>query len=488
MFCTRTKLIKCFNFVRISQTSRNVTTFTKSEHLINKLQSILGTNNVSTAQTIREQHGRDESPYPSLPPDIVVIARSNDDVRKIHSLCYESNVPIIPYGAGTGVEGGVCAINGGVCIDLSNMNKILEVNERDFDCTVEAGVDWRSLNDYLRDTGLYFPVDPGASATLGGMAATCASGTNAVAFGTMKQNVLNLEVVLPDGNLINTSGKRCRARKSSAGYDLTSLFVGSEGTLGTITKVCLKLSAIPNAVASGVCSFPDDRSAIVSVIESLQSSIPLARVEYMDSLSIQICRNYSKVDLPEKPTLFLEFIGSTVEQLNQRVEAVRQIAISNGGSHFECSSDPSDRKRLWKARHEMHFSCNTFKPNQRILGTDVCVPISRLTDMILQTKQLFAEEGLEIPIFGHVGDGNFHTNLFFDENDTKDLARVKKIAERIGELGLSLGGTCTGEHGIGIGKVNLLQKQFSPEAIHLMKTLKLTIDPKSLMNPKKVLP
>ncbi|CAG2121799.1 unnamed protein product, partial [Medioppia subpectinata] len=306
---------------------------------------------------------------------------------------------------------------------------------------------------YLRDTGLHFPIDPGASASVGGMAATGASGTNAVAFGTMKQNVLNLEVVLPDGRVTHTSGQSCRSRKSSAGYDLTSLFVGSEGTLGTITELSLKLSAIPECVSSGVCTFPDDKSAIDSVIETLQSSIPVARVEYLDSVSISACRSYSKVtDLEVSPTLFLEFTGATDEEVERRADSVRQIVESNGGTNFRCSTDPTQRKQLWKARHELYYSCRSLIPDPLVIITDVCVPISRLTEMIVRAKALIAREGVLGPVFGHVGDGNFHSLLIVPRSDDQALARVKAVATEMAEIALELCGTCTGEHGIGRGK------------------------------------
>ncbi|CAG2172963.1 unnamed protein product, partial [Oppiella nova] len=409
---------------------------------------------------------------------------------------------------GTGLEGGVNAIEGGVCIDLTQMNKVIEVNEHDFDCTVEAGINWRSLNQYLRDTGLYFPIDPGASASIGGMTATSASGTNAVAFGTMKQNVLNLEVVLPDGRVVNTSGHKCRSRKSSAGYDLTSMFIGSEGTLGTITKICLKLSAVPECVASGVCSFPDDKSAIDSVIETLQSAIPVARVEYLDDVSIKACRAYSRVPLTESPTLFLEFNGSTTEEMKHRSggketvmesetrvsteemkhrsERVRQIVVSNGGSNFECSSDPEERKQLWKARHELYYALKSLAPTSTAITTDVCVPVSKLTQMIVKTKELLKREGVMGPLCGHVGDGNFHAMLFYDPNNSEESKRVHSVANDICEIALQLCGTCAGEHGIGREKIHLMYKQYDSVAIDVMNSLKLAFDPKNLMNPQKI--
>ena len=482
----RNNLTNNFKSYKSLYSLRSLSNGAKTEHFLNKLKSISGESQVSTTLTVLEQHGKDEGFYPSIPPDIVVFPQNTQQVSEVHKLCYESGVPIVPFGTGTGLEGGVNAINGGVCIDLINMNKVIEVNREDFDCTVESGLDWRSLNEYLRDTGLYFPIDPGASASLGGMASTGASGTNAVAFGTMKQNVLNLEVVLPNGQVIHTSGRNCRSRKSSAGYDLTSLFVGSEGTLGTITRLCLKLSAVPNMVVLGVCSFPDDRSAIDSVIETLQWSIPVARVEYLDSTSIDACRSYSKVDLPHSPTLFIEFNGSTNEELNTRAEAVREIALSNGGSNFEYSSNPEERKRIWKARHELYYACKALKPNSTALITDVCVPISRLTEMILRTKQLIESEGVVGPMFGHVGDGNFHTILVFDKDSAEELAKVKGVAHSMGEIAIELCGTCTGEHGIGRGKVKLLAEQYDSSAIQLMKTLKSAFDPKNLMNPQKL--
>ncbi|XP_054163796.1 tetratricopeptide repeat protein 38-like [Oppia nitens] len=361
------------------------------------------------------------------------------------------NAPIIPYGSGTGLEGGVNAINGGVCIDLKNMNKVIEVNKEDFDCVVEAGIDWRSLNEYLRDTGLFFPIDPGASASIGGMAATCASGTNAVYFGTMKKNILNLEVVLPNGDIINTSGRKCRSRKSSAGYNLTSFFVGSEGTFGTITKICLKLSVNPICVSAGVCSFPDEKSAIHSVIEILQSGIPVARIEFMDSIGLQACRDYSKIDLPDSPTIFVELIGSTPNQVTQQSLIVENIVTSNGSTNFKSSTNSEERKKLWKARHEVHYAFKQINPNASAIITDVCVPISRLTQIILKTRQLLNQYRLTAPIVGHVGDGNFHTDIFFDPQNKDEVSRAKSAANYICDMALELSGTCTGEHGVGRG-------------------------------------
>lgn len=486
MFLIKNSFKKVIKTNSVLCSIRHLSNSLKDDALVKGLQAIVGPTNVSTAEAVRHQHGKDEGPFPSIPPDIVVFAQNTGHVSAIHKLCYESDVPIIPFGTGTGLEGGVNAVNGGVCVDVSQMKSVVELNAQDFDCTVEAGIDWRTLNEYLRDTGLYFPVDPGASASIGGMASTCASGTNAVAFGTMKQNILNLEVVLPNGGVIHTSGKTCRSRKSSAGYDLTSLFVGSEGTLGTITKICLKLSAIPESVAFGVCSFPDDRSAIDSVIETLQSSINVARVEYVDSTSIDACHAYSKIDLPRQPTLFLEFNGNSSEELKQRADSVREIVLSNGGSNFECSSDPNQRKRIWKARHELYYACKALKPNSKAVITDVAVPISRLTEMILRTKQVIAAEEVVGPMFGHVGDGNFHAILVFDKDNKEEFIRVKRVANRMSEIAIELNGTCTGEHGIGRGKVQLLGDQFGADAIQLMKNLKLAIDPKNLMNPQKL--
>ncbi|XP_054163215.1 probable D-lactate dehydrogenase, mitochondrial [Oppia nitens] len=471
---------------QIKTINRKLTNNTKNEILVKRLQSVCGDNNVSTNVSVREQHGKDEGFYPTIPPDVVVFVSNTQHVSDVHKICYEMNAPIIPYGSGTGLEGGVNAINGGVCIDLKNMNKVIEVNKEDFDCVVEAGIDWRSLNEYLRDTGLFFPIDPGASASIGGMAATCASGTNAVLYGTMKENILNLEVVLPNGDIINTSGRKCRSRKSSAGYDLTSLFIGSEGTLGTITHISLRLSAAPDCVAAVVCSFPDDKVAINSVIEILQSNISVARVEYLDDVSIKACRSYSKVSLQETPTLFLEFNGSNDDEVNQRIAMVRDIVVSNGGSNFNCSTDAEERKKLWKARHELYYAVKAMKPNSTAIITDVCVPISRLTEMIVRTKQLIASNEVTGPMFGHVGDGNFHTVIVFDPNDSQELARVKSTAYTMGEIALELGGTCTGEHGIGRGKVQLMRQQYDSVAIDLMKRLRATIDPKDLMNPQKL--
>ncbi|RWS14895.1 putative D-lactate dehydrogenase-like protein, partial [Dinothrombium tinctorium] len=391
---------------------------------------------------------------------------------------------------------------GGLCLALTKMNKIIEVNTDDFDCQVEAGVTWRDLNAYLHDTGLWFTVDPGASASLGGMASTCASGTNAVRYGTMKENVLNLEVVLSNGDIIHTNGELTRTRKSVAGYNLTNLFVGSEGTLGVITKVSLKLNPIPDIFLSVRCHFPTVKDATNTTIETLQSNVPVTKIELLDEFSMKATRKYRKSDLPENPTLFVEFNGNN-QEVEYHCERFKEIAKENGCFDFNSTSVLEERNKLWKARHELLYALTNLKPNSTGISTDLCVPVSKLTEIIQKAQDMLREaqitgillklqilwtkrKYLKGGILGHVGDGNFHAILLLPKDDESEIQRLKRFANKLGEYALSLGGTCTGEHGIGIGKKELLKKQFNAESLELMKRLKKVIDPKNLMNPGKV--
>ncbi len=449
--------------------------------LVRQLTHVFG-EQVSTAQAVCEQHGRDESYHPAVAPDAVVFARSTEDVAETIRLCAEHGTPIVPFGTGTSLEGGVAALSGGVSIDLTGMNQILRVSAEDLDCTVQAGVTRKQLNAHLHDTGLFFPVDPGADASLGGMAATRASGTNAVRYGTMRESVLGLTVVLADGRTIHTG---TRARKSAAGYDLTRLFVGSEGTLGVITELTLRLQGIPEAMSAAVCSFPTVESAVQTVILAIQSGIPMARIELLDEVQIDACNRFSKLDHPVQPTLFLEFHGSEQGVVEQS-EMLAELASEFGGSDLRWSVHQEDRNRLWQARHDAYYASLALRPGARGMTTDVCVPISRLADCIAETKADVEESRLLAPIVGHVGDGNFHLVFVIDPDDADELARADAAHRRMVERALAMGGTCTGEHGIGYGKIDFLEAEHG-EGVAVMAQIKRALDPHNLMNPGKVL-
>ncbi|MEX2407705.1 MAG: FAD-linked oxidase C-terminal domain-containing protein, partial [Rhodovibrionaceae bacterium] len=412
------------------------------------LRGLLG-DRLSTAASVREHHGKDPFHATVLPPDAVAFAETTEEVAEIVRTCAEHGCPVIPYGTGTSVEGHVFAPLGGICIDLSGMNAVLEVNAADMDCRVQAGVTRKQLNEYIRDTGLMFPIDPGADASLGGMTATRASGTNAVRYGTMRENVLGLTVVLADGRVIKTGG---RARKSSAGYDLTRLFVGSEGTLGVVTEIQLKLYGIPDAMSAAVASFDSLDGAVNTVIQSIQSGIPIARCELMDEKVMAAVNAYSKLDYAEQPTLFFEFHG-TEAGVAEQVELVGEIARENGGGGFTWAREQEDRNKLWQARHDAFWAILALKPGTQGWGTDACVPISRLAECILETHEDIAESGFIAPIFGHVGDGNFHLVLLVDMADAAEMQRAQALNEKMVMRALAMGGTCTGEHGIGYGKL-----------------------------------
>ena len=436
---------------------------------------------LTTSRPVREHHGTDISSYPVTPPDAVVFPGSTDEVVSIVRACAEHGVPMIPFGIGTSVEGHVLATHGGLCIDLSRMNEIVEVNASDLDVRVEPGVTRKQLNAYLHDTGLFFPIDPGADASLGGMASTRASGTNAVRYGTMRENVLGLTVVLADGRVIKTGG---RARKSAAGYDLTRLLVGADGTLGIITELTLRLFAIPEAISAAVCAFPTVGAAVDSVIEAIQCGIPVARVELLDTLTVQAVNRYSRLGLRESPTLWYEFHGTT-RGVEEQATQMQEIARSHGGLDFEWSTRPEERSRLWQARHDAYFACLQLRKGSRMIATDVCVPISRLSECIAATEQDIARSTLPIPLFGHVGDGNFHLMILVDPDSEADIEEAWDLNTRLVRRSLAMGGTCTGEHGIGLGKREFLVEEFGG-GVDVMRAIKATLDPANLMNPGKV--
>ena len=446
------------------------------------LRGLLG-DRVTTSRGVREHHGKDESYFPHAPPDAVTFPRSTEEVREIVNLCRRYHTPIIPFGVGTSIEGHVLATRGGVCIDLGQMNKVLAVHVADLDAAVQAGVTRKQLNEEIRHTGLFFPIDPGADATLGGMAATRASGTNAVRYGTMRENVLALTVVTADGRIIKTSR---RARKSSAGYDLTRLFVGSEGTLGIITEVTVRLYAVPEAMSAAVCSFKDIAGAVSTVIQTLQAGIPIARSEALCATTMRAINAYSKTGYKEQPTLFLEFHG-TERGVVEQAELVQEIARENGGEGFEWATRSEDRNRLWSARHQAYFACLQLRPGTRAVSTDVCVPISRLTECMVATTADIEHASMPIPMFGHVGDGNFHCVILVRPDSDADLAEAKRINERIVERALAMEGTCTGEHGVGVGKLDWLRKEHA-EGVDVMVAIKRTLDPDNLLNPGKAVP
>jgi D-lactate dehydrogenase (cytochrome) len=444
------------------------------------LSALLGAR-LTTAAAIREAHGRDESWHAVAMPDAVAFSETTEEVAAIMRICAAHGMPVIPFGAGTSLEGHVSAVHGGLSLDLSRMDRIIEVNAADLDVRVEAGVTRKALNDYLRDTGLFFPIDPGANATLGGMAATRASGTNAVRYGTMRENVLALTAVMADGSIIRTG---TRARKSSAGYDLTRLLIGSEGTLGIITELTLRLYGIPGAVRSGVVPFASIEGAVDAVIETIQSGLPVARIEILDPLSIRACNAYSKLTLAEAPTLFVEFHG-TEASVAEQADRFGAIAAGHGGAEAEWASKAEERTRLWEARHNAYYAALAFQPGKKGMVTDVCVPISRLAEAISGTLADLETSFLKAPIVGHVGDGNFHMLLLMDPSDPRDLAEATRIHDLMVARALSLGGTCTGEHGIGEGKIKFLEAEHGP-GVAVMRAIKQALDPKGILNPGKI--
>jgi len=451
------------------------------DELLDVLCQIVG-DRVTTAAAIREQHGKDESFHACAPPDAVVFAQTTDEVSRIVMACAARDVPVIPFGTGTSLEGHVAALHGGVSIDVSQMNEILAVNAEDLTCQVQPGVRRKQLNEHLRDTGLFFPIDPGADASLGGMTATRASGTNAVRYGTMRENIMSLEVVMADGRIIRTAR---RSKKSSAGYDLSRLFVGSEGTLGVITEVTLKLFGIPEAISAAVCSFGDMESAVNTVILTIQSGIPIARIELLDAVQMDACNKYSDLNYPVAPTLFFEFHG-TENSVAEQVKQVQNIAGELGGTDFSWARKAEDRSKLWQARHDAYYAALALRPGCKGIATDVCVPISRLAECILETQVDIRDSGLIAPIVGHVGDGNFHLVLCVDPDDADEMVRAEDLNERMVMRALAMDGTCTGEHGVGYGKIGFLEAEHG-EALSVMRDLKHALDPKNIMNPGKIL-
>jgi D-lactate dehydrogenase (cytochrome) len=439
-------------------------------------------NRVVTSQAVREQHANTTTWIANEPPDAVVFPQATGDVQDIVRICAELRVPVIPFGTGTSLEGHINAPYGGVSIDFRDMNRVLAVNAQDLDCVVEPGITRKQLNEHLRDQGLFFPLDPGADASLGGMAATRCSGTNAVRYGTMKDNVLALKVVLANGELMTTAR---RARKSSAGYDLTRLIVGAEGTLGIITELTLKLSGIPEAISAGVCPFPSVEAACNAAIVTIQSGVPVARIELLDELQVKATNLYSKLALPEVPMLFVEFHGSPAGVAEQ-AERFGEIARDLSGGPFEWATKSEDRSRLWQARHDAYWAARGLRPGAQAFATDVCVPISRLAECVTATQREIAELGLVAPILGHVGDGNFHLSLMVDMSDAAEVEAAKRLCERLVERALAMDGTCTGEHGVGQGKMKYLAGELGSPALTAMAAIKRALDPDDIMNPGKI--
>ena len=449
--------------------------------LIAALQAQFG-DRFSTAMAVREQHGRDESSFQVPPPAGVVFAESTADVAAAVSLANQHHVPVIPFGVGSSLEGHLLAVQGGISLDVSRMNKVLSINAEDLTVTVQPGVTRKQLNEEIKSTGLFFPIDPGADASIGGMSATRASGTNAVRYGTMRDNVLALEVVTASGEVIRTGS---RAKKSSAGYDLTRLFVGSEGTLGVITEVTVKLYPLPEAVSAAICSFPSLEAAVHTTIQTIQLGVPIARVELIDVNSVRLVNNYSKLTLKEQPLLLMEFHGSPAS-VKEQAETVQAIATDNGGESFEWASTPEERTRLWTARHNSYFAAVQSRPGCRCISTDTCVPISRLADCLLDSVAEADASGIPYFLVGHVGDGNFHFGYLIDPNSAEERATAEALNHKLVSRALSLEGTCTGEHGIGLHKIDFLVNEAGAGAVEMMRTLKRALDPHNIMNPGKI--
>ena len=439
-------------------------------------------NRLVTSQAVCQQHGHTTTWHHNEPPDAVVYPQSTQDVQQIVLICSRHGTPVIAFGTGTSLEGHVNAPHGGISIDVRDMNRVLAVHAEDLDCVVEPGITRKILNEHLRDQGLFFPIDPGADASLGGMTATRASGTNAVRYGTMKDNILSLKAVLANGEVIKTAS---RAKKSSAGYDLTRLFVGSEGTLGVITEITLRLAGIPEAIAAGICPFASVEAACNATIATIQSGIPVARIELLDALQVKACNAYSKLTLPEAPMLFLEFHGSQAGVAEQS-ERFGEIAREFGGGPFEWATRAEDRTRLWQARHDAYFAARGLRPGAQPVATDVCVPISRLAECVTESQRDIAESRLIAPIAGHVGDGNFHMSLLIDMDDADEVMRADKFMERLVARAIAMDGTCTGEHGVGQGKLKYLAAEHGSAALEVMRAIKGALDPRGIMNPGKI--
>lgn len=445
-----------------------------------RLSELLG-GRAQAGTALREQHGKDASFHPAVPPELVVYPTSTAEVSQVVALCHQGRVPVIPFGTGTSCEGGVAALHGGVCIDLGRMDQVLRVDAEDMDCRVQAGVTRKRLNARLHGTGLQFPIDPGADASIGGMVSTRASGTNAVRYGTMRENVLSLQVVLPDGEVIETAG---RARKSAAGYDITRAFVGAEGTLGIVTEVTVKLHPLPEHVSAARCSYPDLRAAIGTVIQVIQMGVPIGRVELLDERQVAASNRYSKLDLPVAPTLFFEFHGSPAA-VDEQVDAVRTISAERGGKDFAWAQTPEERTRLWQARHDAWWAARALRHGCEGMPTDVCVPISRLAEAVLAARADVDELGLTAPMCGHVGDGNFHLCVVLDPADADEMRRAEILYDRLVRRAIQMEGTCTGEHGIGYGKLGYLAQERGA-SMRVLAAFKRALDPRNIMNPGKV--
>ena len=453
------------------------------QSVVAELKALLG-ERVSTSPAVREHHGKDESYFPFAPPDAVVFLKTTEEVRDVVNICRRHRVPMIPYGVGTSLEGHILAVRGGVCIDLSQMNQVIAVHESDLDAVVQAGVTRKQLNEHIKHTGLFFPVDPGADATLGGMAATRASGTNAVRYGTMRENVLSLKVVLADGRVIQTSR---RAKKSAAGYDLTRLFVGSEGTLGIITEVTVRLYPVQEAMSAAVCAFKDVDGCTNTVIQTIQAGVPIARCDIVCEKTVDAINKYKKTNYRVAPTVFFEFHGSRSSVVEQ-AETVQAIARENGGMDFQWATKPEERTRLWDARHNAYFACLQMKPGVRAVSTDVCVPISRLAECVHETMEDVKDYINPVPLLGHIGDGNFHLMLMVDPGKPEETEIAKQFNKRLVERAIKMEGTCTGEHGVGMGKIGSMTLELGEDVVALMADIKRVFDPDNLMNPGKVVP
>ena len=449
--------------------------------LLDELKSRFGAQ-CSTALAVREQHGRDESSFQAPPPAAVVFAESTQDVADAVKLASRYEAPVIPFGVGSSLEGHLLAVQGGISIDVSRMNQVLAINPEDLTVTVQPGVTRKQVNEAVKSTGLFFPIDPGADASIGGMSATRASGTNAVRYGTMRDNVLNLEVVTAGGEVIRTG---TRAKKPSAGYDLTRLFIGSEGTLGVITEVTLRLYPLPEAISAAICSFPDIESAVRTTIQIIQLGVPIARVELIDEHTVRMVNAYAKLGLRPEPMLLMEFHGSPAG-VKEQAELVQEIAQDHGGNAFEWATTPEERTRLWTARHNAYFAAIQSRPGCRAISTDTCVPISRLADCLLDSVKEADESGLPYFLVGHVGDGNFHFGYLLDPRKPEEREIAEKLNHQLVARALSLGGTCTGEHGVGLHKMDFLVTEAGAGAVEMMRTIKRALDPKNIMNPGKI--
>jgi len=452
-----------------------------SPTFLDRLRELLG-DRLSTSEAVCLQHGRDESIFQAMPPQVVAWPASTDEVVAVVRLCRDHGVPITPYGAGSSLEGHTLAVRGGLTLNLQRMERILALNPEDLTATLQPGVTRKALNAALRDQGLFFPIDPGADATIGGMCATRASGTNAVRYGTMRENVVNLRVVTPDGEVVDTAR---RARKSAAGYDLTRLFVGSEGTLGVIVEATVRLHPLPEHVMAAVCAFPDVHGAIDTVVQVIQMGVPVARCEFVDAVAIRAINAFSQLALPESPHLFFEFHGSQAG-VKEQVEVVEAIVADHGGQDFQWAATPEARSRLWEARHNVYFAALQLRPGCRSIVTDACVPISRLADCLVQTADDLRASGLIAPMVGHVGDGNFHVQMLVDDTAPHEVRAAEALNERLVRRALSMDGTCTGEHGIGLHKQGFLVEEVGAAGVDLMRRIKHALDPAGLMNPGKV--